>query len=295
MPEGDTIFNLATRLQKVLLGDHTLARAYSAVVEVDEHLVRGATVLDVTSRGKHLLVALSTGYTLHCHLGMYGRVKVIPRRPEDPPRKPFGETRLILGTEEVDVIFHQTLTLRLVRSDRVSRSEPLRRLGPDPLREELDVPAVAARMLADHASIEIANALLDQRVLTGVGNVFKSEILFCAGADPFAPVSLFTEAMLEGILDISIRFLRANVDPRIARASLRHGRITRITDTSLRGRGARLWVYERVGKPCLICGSLIRVERQGLGQRSTFFCRSCQPKRETSDAPLVPPPVDAAP
>lgn len=295
MPEGDTIFHLATRLQKVLLGGHLLARAYSAVVEVDEHLVRGATVVDITSRGKHLLIALSTGYTLHCHLGMYGRVKVIPRSPEDPPRRPFGETRLIFGTEQVDVVFHQTLTLRLVRSDRIARSEPLRRLGPDPLREELDLPAVAARLLSEHPGVEIANALLDQRVLTGVGNVFKSEILFCAGADPFAAVRLFTEPMLERILEISVRFLRANVDPRIARASLRHGRITRVTDASLRGRGARLWVYERVGKPCLVCGALIRVERQGLGQRSTFFCRSCQPKRERQESLLVPPPVDAAP
>lgn len=288
MPEGDTIFHLATSLRRVLEG-RTIVSAYSGVVEVDEKQVVGASVEAVTSRGKNLLITLSTGTTLHCHLMMNGYVRAYRRSKEDAAGRPrrYGlSVRGAISTVHHDVVFYDTPVLRLLRTEKLDKDPKLARVGPDPLREAID-PAALARELSSHPKRPLGEALLDQRVMAGLGNVLKSETMFCAGADPFAPVSAYTDSMLAEILATGAKLLETTTDPRVVRASSTGRRITRVTDASLRGRASRLWVYERAGRECFVCGSRIRVERQGLEKRSTFWCPECQPPRTIAEAPLL--------
>lgn len=291
MPEGDSIFHLAGRLRSVLLHE-VIVSAQSEVVSVPVELVRGATVLDIDARGKNLLVALSTGATLHVHLRMHGRVRVRERSSSEPSRVPtrMPGVRLAIATRHADVFFVDTPVTRLVATENVDEDRAIARLGPDPLGSEPFDDAAVAEALGRHADEELGVALLDQTIMAGVGNVLKSEAMFCSGADPFAPVRLYSTLLLQRIVRVAAAQLRNTTDPRVARFVARHGRMTRFNEGSMRGRGSPLWVYERSGKECFVCGDTIRMQRQGSpSPRSTYFCRSCQRPRTSPEDDLVPP------
>ncbi len=250
-------------------------------------------MLDIDARGKNLLVTLSTGATLHVHLRMHGRVRVRERSSSEPSRVPtrMPGVRLALATRSADVFFVDTPVTRLLASEKVDQDRALARLGPDPLGEAPFDARAVAEAFALHAGEEVGVALLDQSIMAGVGNVLKSEALFCSGADPFALVDLYPVAVLEEIVKVAAAQLRNTTDPRVARFVARHGRMTRFNEGSMRGRGSPLWVYERAGKECFVCGDTIRMRRQGApSPRSTYACPTCQPTRSTRDAPIVAPP-----
>ena len=177
--------------------------------------------------------------------------------------------------------------LRLLASERLARHPRLAALGPDPLAAGFDAAEVVRRALKQPAR-PLGEIVLDQRVLAGIGNVLKSEGLFLAGADPFAPVAAYDARALGAVIDTLARTLTQTAARR-AREDRIPARMTRRTGASLRGQASRLWVYERSGRPCLVCGSAIAMRRQGDGARSTYFCACCQPPRKDPDAPLVPP------
>jgi endonuclease-8 len=276
VPEGDTIFRLAARLEQAI-GGRAIVACESAIVEVPARHVKGASVTVVEARGKHLLVGLSTGITLHAHLRMEGAVHLYPRSIESAKEKRW--CRLRLDTEDTIVTFTRVPTLRLIPTARLDRDPTLGALGPDPLAEGFD-PLEAVRRLAARGTAELAVALLDQRCLAGVGNVLKSEALFIARLDPFAEVASLPEDELRRLVDTAADLLRLNT--RTAERAGRRGlalprRVTRVTSGAMTGRGDGLWVYERGGKPCLACRAPIRrVEQLG---RSTYFCPSCQAPR----------------
>jgi endonuclease-8 len=268
MPEGDTIFRTAEVLRRALAGRRiTAARAQPrpGLRRVpDLSRLIGATVERVEARGKHLLIGFDNGLTLRSHLRMSGSWHRY--RPGEPWRRPMHEASAILETAESVAVAFNTPVVELLTDAELRRSVPLTSLGPDLLGREFDAEEALHR-LRERNGDQLGNALLDQRAVAGIGNVYKSEVAFLERLDPWAPVRAFSDGELGGALATARRLLLANV---------RGGaRIT--TGSGARGQG--LWVYGRGGRPCRRCGTLVEQGRQGDLARLTFWCPRCQPNR----------------
>lgn len=267
MPEGDSVAGHAEMLAPVLVG-----RRITEVGGTSPSLRRGsghvldATVEEVRTVGKNLIVDLSGGYSIRVHLGMTGRWLVIPSAAT-----PAGSARLVLGTGSHRVACFAAPNVTVDRTRVIDAG--LERLGPDLLGDFDEEQFLGrVRLLAVHA---IGEVLLDQRVLAGIGNVYKSETLFLERVHPWAPVEALEDATLLALARRAGRLLAANV-----------GRSRRST-TGRRGIGTETWVYGRAGKPCRRCGS--RIEQLRQGDRVTYWCPACQPlvgleQSESSDA-----------
>ena len=265
MPEGDTIFRTAHVLRAALVGRRvTLARAQPGpgLRRVpDLSRVVASTVTSVEARGKHLLIDFDNGLTLRTHLRMKGSWHRY--RPSEPWRLPMRQATAILETAESVAVLFNAPTVELLTEADLRRSRPLRELGPDLLSRSFDADE-ALRRLRERDGDELGNALLDQRAVAGIGNVYKSEVAFLERLDPWAPVAAFTDDQLRGALRTARRLLQANT---------RGG--ARVT-TGSTARGEGLWVYGRSGRPCRRCGTLIRSARQGKLARLTYWCPRCQ-------------------
>lgn len=274
MPEGDTIFRTAEVLRRALVGRRvTAARAQSrpGLRRVpDLSRLIGATVAGVEARGKHLLIGFDNGLTLRSHLRMSGSWHRY--RPGEPWRRPMRQASAILETPESVAVAFNTPVVELLTDAELRRSVPLTSLGPDLLGREFDGSGALHR-LRERNGEQLGNALLDQRAVAGIGNVYKSEVAFLEGLDPWAPVGAFSDEELGAALVTARRLLQANV---------RGGaRVT--TGSGAQGRG--LWVYGRGGRPCRRCGTLVQQGRQGELARLTFWCPRCQPHRPRSSPP----------
>ncbi len=268
MPEGDTIFRTAAVLRAALSGRRVSgarAQPRPGMRRVpDLSRLVGATVVRVEARGKHLLIGFDNGLTLRSHLRMSGSWHRY--RPGEPWRRPMREASAVIETAEAVAVAFNTPTVELLTDADLRRSAPLNTLGPDLLGRAFDAGEALARLRARNAD-ELGNALLDQRAVAGIGNVYKSEVAFIEGLDPWSAVQQFDDAELERTLRTARRLLQANT---------RGG--TRVTTASPR-RGQELWVYGRAGRPCRRCGTVIEMRRQGELARQTFWCPRCQPSR----------------
>ena len=268
MPEGDTIFRTAEVLRAALVGRRIVearAQAGPGLRRVpDLSTVVAATVVTVEARGKHLFIGFDNGLTLRTHLRMKGSWHRY--RPGEPWRLPMRQASAILETAESVAVLFNAPTVELLTDADLRRSKPLRELGPDLLSGSFDA-ADALRRLRDRGREELGNALLDQRALAGIGNVYKSEVAFLERLDPWAPVAAFTDDQLLGVIRTARRLLQANT---------RGG--ARVTTDSL-APGEGLWVYRRSGRPCRRCGTRIEQRRQGDLARLTYWCPRCQPSR----------------
>lgn len=258
MPEGDTVYRAARRLDEALTGQ-VLTSSDFRIPSLATSDVSGATVLGTVSRGKHLLMRLDSGLTLRTHLKMEGSWSVHPAGSKW--RKPWHTARVVLRSATTEAVGFQVL-VDLVRTDEEDKL--VGHLGPDLLGPDWDADVALARLRAD-PDAPIGDALLEQRNLAGVGNVFKSELCFIGRVDPLTPVRAVPD--LSGVVAKAKLLLEVNKD-----------RSTRIT-TADRRRGYQLWVYGRHG-PCLRCGTRIAKADQGpIGQeRPTYWCRTCQPR-----------------
>jgi endonuclease-8 len=270
MPEGDTIFRTAEVLRAALVDRRiTAARAQArpGLRRVpDLSRLVGATVTRVEARGKHLLIGFDSGLTLRSHLRMSGSWHRY--RPGETWRRPARQASAILETAEAVAVAFNTPVVELLTDADLRRSRALTTLGPDLLGAEFDMEE-AIRRLRERDGEQLGNALLDQRAVAGIGNVYKSEVSFLQGLDPWAPVAAFEDGELTATLRTARRLLQANT---------RGGaRVT--TGSGMRGQG--LWVYGRAGRPCRRCGTLIQLRRQGDLARQTFWCPRCQPSRAT--------------
>jgi endonuclease-8 len=270
MPEGDTIFRTAEVLRAVLLNRRvTNARAQPrpGLRRVpDLSRLIGATVTQVEARGKHLLIGFDNGLTMRSHLRMSGSWHRY--RPGERWHRPARQASAILETAEAVAVAFNTPVVELLTDTDLRRSRALVTLGPDLLGAEFDADE-ALRRLRDRGKEQLGNALLDQRAVAGIGNVYKSEVAFLESLDPWATVDAFEDDELVGALRTARRLMQANVRG--------GGRIT--TGSSSRGEG--LWVYGRAGRPCRRCGTPIQLRRQGDLARQTFWCPRCQPARAT--------------
>jgi endonuclease-8 len=266
MPEGDTIARSAAVLRDALVGrrvTNATAQPRPGLRSVPRmERVIGATISTVDSKGKHLLIGFDNGLTLRTHLRMSGSWHRY--RPGERWWRPAKEATVVIETAEAVAVCFNAPTAELLTATELARHAGLNALGPDLLSSDFEPDVAVARLRARPAT-EIANALLDQEALAGIGNVYKSEVLFFERTNPWTEVSALDDPRLHAIVVTARRLLRAN---------LRGG--ARVT-TGARSPGEALWVYGRAGRPCRRCGTQIRSARQGELARSTYWCPRCQP------------------
>jgi endonuclease-8 len=265
MPEGDTVWLTAHRLDRALSG-RALTVADLRVPQLATADLRGHTVTEVLARGKHVLTRLEGGLTLHSHLKMDGSW-YLSRADGPPPRRhPDHTIRALLGNDEWLATGYRVHDLRLVT--RAGEAALVGHLGPDLLGPDWD-PARAVANLRRAPQVPIGEALLDQRHLAGIGNLYKCEALFIERVDPWTPVGAVAD--LDRMVLTAHRLLRANRDH------------PEQSTTGLLGRGRDHWVYERAGEACLRCRTTIRRAQQGAPPRarSTYWCPTCQPAVST--------------
>jgi len=261
VPEGDTVLLSARQLHGALAGQ-TLSRAELRVPQHATAELVGMTVSEVVARGKHILVRLDSALTLRTHFGMDGSWRVY-RAGQRWTGGPDWQIRALLGTDAVTAVGYQLAAVDLLRT----ADEPavVGHLGPDLLGPDWDA-AEAVRRIAAAPERPIGEALLDQRNLAGIGNLYKCEVLFLRGLSPWTPVG--DVADLPALVRLAHRLLAANT-----------GRWDQAT-TGDRRRGHSTYVYGRQRQSCRRCGTPIRHDK-GAGaevtERETWWCPSCQP------------------
>ena len=264
MPEGDTIFRAAQTLNKALAGAEL--RRFETVfphlerVVVDAHLI-GKKIERVDAAGKHLLVHFAGGLVLRTHMRMNGSWHIYQRG--EKWRRARSSMRIVIATDRYEAVGFQIPESEFVRGD----AEALTRLGPDLLAEDFDIEETLRR-LDSRPDAEIADALLDQTVAAGIGNVFKSEILWECRVSPFARVGDLDATGRRQLFEVARKQLRFNVLPGSAT-----GRIT----TGHLNPAHGLAVYGRRGEPCIRCKTPISYKKQGRNVRGTYWCPLCQP------------------
>jgi endonuclease-8 len=275
MPEGDTLFRTAAGLRPHLVG-RVVSAARARVPGPQVGRVVGATVTAVDALGKNLLVRFDNGLELRTHLGMRGSWHRY--RAGEPWRRAAGRAVLVLETADMVAVCFDASVVELLESRAEPLHPPLAGLGPDTTADGF-IRAEALRRLRDPARTDrsIAEALLDQRALAGIGNVYKSEVLFIEQVDPFARVGELGDATLGRLVDRARALLLAN---RASVARVTTGPPGGAAFAALPGqrpaRGGRLWVYGRAGRPCRRCGNLVRSQRHGDLPRTTYWCPRCQ-------------------
>lgn len=254
MPEGDTLARTAAGLRPYLVGRSvTAARARAPGPQIGR--VVGATITDVDSVGKNLLIRFDNGLEIRTHLRMNGSWHRY--RPGETWRRPPSRARLVLEVPGAVAVCFDAPVVELFEQ----RTEPLHpslsRLGPDLLDPAFDA-AEALRRLRDQsrAGMSIAEVLLDQRALAGIGNIWKNETLFAERISPFAPIGAFDDETVRRLVATARRLLAAS---------------------AARSRPAQYGVYGRAGRPCRRCGAPIQATQQGSDlPRTTYWCRRCQ-------------------
>jgi DNA-formamidopyrimidine glycosylase len=271
MPEGPQVARWIASLQALvgepLLEVHLPKRWQHQIPEL-----LGQTIVSARAHGKHMLLELSGGLTLHCHALLYGSWQV--GAPGMELRKPERLVRVRLRTPGHEAVFYNGPIVELLTPAEATEHHALPKLGPDLLHERFDRDEAAHRAVAA-GDREVGDVVLDQAVMAGIGNIYKSEGLFLAGIHPRRPASGLSRAEWDRLWDVLVPIMQA--------ASLPGGRMIRLPPEH-EVAGHRKWVYRRRGKPCLRCGTPIEMIRQGQLQRMTFFCPRCQP--------LNPPPQD---
>jgi endonuclease-8 len=267
MPEGDTIYRTAATLRPAMEGAR-IDRAQVRDRQFEPEHLAGATVTSVEARGKHLLMHLGHGGAIHSHMGMTGSWHIYRRG--EPWQKPvhFAGLQLDLSQTPVgnlDVICFSPKQLELLTADQLRRHVHLSNLGPDLLSPAFDVFAAVARFRARNP-MPLGEAVMNQTIVSGIGNVYKSDLLFLMGFDPFAPVEKFSDDELAALIEKTRQIMGKNLTgaPR---------------QTRFRGDGRRLWAYGRSGEECFKCGAIIQLRRQGEAGRTTCWCPVCQPER----------------
>jgi endonuclease-8 len=267
LPEGDTIFRAARTLHRALAGQ-VVTRFESVLPHLnrvnDDTPVAGRTVDSVRANGKWLMMTFSGDLILLTHMLMSGSWHIY--WPGERWQKSRYHMRIVVETAAILAVAFNVQIAEFHTAHSLARRENFNRLGPDVLDDAFDA-GLAVSNLAARPDLEIGAALLSQSLLAGLGNVFKNEVCFACGVNPFRKVASIEERQLADLVKTSREFLRANVSP-----ETRFRRTTRLASVE-----ERLWVYGRAGKPCRRCGSPIQTQKEALGARVNFWCPVCQP------------------
>ncbi|RJK96479.1 DNA-formamidopyrimidine glycosylase family protein [Vallicoccus soli] len=277
MPEGDTVWLAGRRLHRALAGE-VLVRTDFRVPQLAGADLAGRRVLEVVSRGKHLLTRVEGGWTLHTHFRMDGTWHLY-RHGERWRGGPQWQVRVLLVTREWQAVGYRLPVVELLPTAQEDRA--VGHLGPDLLGSDWDQDEALRRLRAD-PDREVAQALLDQRNLAGIGNLYKAESLYLAGESPWTPVREVGD--LPALVDRAHRLLVVNRE--------HSAQVT----TGDKRRGREHWVFGREGQPCRRCGTAVRMAEQGPAPyaRVTWWCPVCQPGPAPEPVPPAqrrPPPV----
>ncbi len=271
MPEGDTIFQTAAALRPLLVG-RQIERASASAPGPQIQRVIGSRVIAVEPVGKHMLIRFDNGLSLHTHLRMAGSWHRYA--PGERWRMPAWRARVVLEVPGHVVVCFNAPVVELMQDRAVDRHPSLAALGPDLISDTFSTEDALSRLRA-RPDTEIAEAISDQRVMAGVGNVFKSEVLFIEHVNPWTHVAELSNQKLVALIATAHRLLRENATPG------RPHRVTTRGDPAVNS-ALSLYVYGRAHRPCPRCGTPIRTRRQGALNRPTYWCPACQPTFQTS-------------
>ncbi len=278
MPEGDTLHRTAAVLREVILGWRvTAARGRPGGAQLGR--VVGSTIDRVDAVGKHLLIGFDDGLTLHTHLRMNGSWHRY--RPGETWRRSPARAVAVVEVQGAVAVCFDAPVVELLETRALRLHPALAALGPDLIEAEPDVGTALARLrVPSRAGMTVGEALLDQRALAGLGNVYRSEVCFVERVDPCLLLGDVAPEVLERLVRTGARLLRANrggpartttPDALGASPDARVGSLRRAD-------GDRLWVYGRTGRPCRRCGSLVRSRVVGHElPRRVWWCPACQP------------------
>jgi endonuclease-8 len=271
VPEGDTVHLAADRMARALQGA-VLTKTDFRVPQIATADLSGRRVLEVVARGKHMLIRMEGAITLHTHYKMEGSWHLYRHR--ERWRGPGFEVRALLETDDWVAVGFRLAICQLVPT--ANESDVIGHLGPDPLGPDWDPDSALENLSADLGR-PLGDALLDQRVIAGPGNVYRCEICFLAGVHPQSPVGSVTD--LSSLVDLTKKLMEAN---RSTGAQV---------TTGDRRPGFERWVYGRAGQPCRRCRTTILREIQDApgGERVTYWCPTCQPVSSGSDEGRVAP------
>jgi endonuclease VIII len=255
MAEGDSVLRIARRLDEVLSGERVSVRAPGqrrpaglSIAEID-----GRVLERVESRGKHLLLHFENRLVLHSHLGMRGSWQIV--REGERWRRPARDAWIALSGNGAEAVNFGGSTMRIVRETQLLHDPKLARLGPDILAEDFEPETAIARMRGTNPQIQLGAALLGQRLVAGIGNIFKSEGCFEARIDPNRALDTLADDELAAVLSATRALMLEAVET---------------------GRQPHR-VYREAGRPCPRCGTTIRSRAQGDSARTTYWCPQCQP------------------
>jgi endonuclease-8 len=273
VPEGDSIYRAARTLHRALAGERVIrfetGLAPLAAVDHDAPIA-GRTIERVESAGKHLLIAFSSNLLLRTHMRMNGSWHIY--RPGERWQAPAHAMRILIETANWVAVAFNVHVAEFIAADKLARHRVLGRLGPDLLGDfDRDV---ALANIRSQGETPMHQVLLDQRVMSGIGNIYKSELLFLSRIHPDVPASALDEERLGEMVDLAQKLLRANVSES-AGAGIATYR--RLRGTAGRNKPEdRLWVYSRGGQPCRRCGAPIASRKDGDAARVTYWCPACQ-------------------
>jgi endonuclease VIII len=276
MPEGDTIFRTARALSRALVGESiTGFRSMLPLVTRFHHEtpLTGQHITSVEARGKWLLMHFSGGAILVTHMLMSGSWHIY--RPGERWQKPAHQMRIVLETARFHAIAFRVPVAEMHTAESLARQARIPRGELDLLDPAFDAGTAAAR-IARCADEEIADVLLHQSVMAGVGNEFKSEICFVCGVHPFTRVARMSAEEIARVVATSQRLLQANVMEDSSDTLVTFRGLQRRTTHSSDPKES-IWVYGRAGEPCRHCGCAIEQRKQGPDARITFWCPVCQP------------------
>jgi endonuclease-8 len=281
MPEGDTIFRAARTLNRALAG-----RAVTGFETVLPKLSRvdfdcgitGRKVESVRARGKWMTMNFSGGLVLLTHMLMNGSWHIY--RPGEAWQRRQIDMRIVIKTEKIWAVAFNVPIAEFHTEDTLRRRQGFRNLGQDVLGANFD-PAMSIEHLRTRKDLAVGEALLTQSLMAGLGNVYKSEVCFACGVNPFRRIDSLSEDELSCLAETSRKFLLANVGEASGDQITTYTGMRRTTGRS--NSEERLWVYGRRNEPCRKCGTPIESRKQGEGARTTFWCPACQTLRSATE------------
>jgi endonuclease VIII len=275
VPEGDTIFRAARTLNRALQGKVVtrFESAFPRLTRVYEDApITGRTIESVVARGKWIEMSFSGGLVLVTHMLMNGSWHIY--RPGEKWKRPARDMRVLVGTEDFVALAFNIQVAEFYKADKLDVESASRKIKADFLSADFNEEE-AFLQLRSASELEAGEALLRQRLVAGIGNVYKSEVCFACRVNPFTKMSQVSDEQLRCMVKTARKFMLANVADTSGEAIVTYTGFRRTTGRA--NPGDRLWVYGRRGKPCRKCGTPIDSRKQGIDARITFWCPRCQP------------------
>jgi endonuclease-8 len=274
MPEGDTIHRAARTLERTI-GGKIITRFETVLPKlgrVDEDTpIAGRTVEKVEAHGKWMLMHFSGGLILLTHMLMSGSWHLY--RPGEAWKASRRDMRIVIETADMVAVAFRVPVAEFHSAESLSRRQGFNRLGPDVLDQTFN-PETAIASLQSRTELEVGEAVLNQSVLAGPGNVFKSEICFACRLNPFRTIASLNQDEVRRVVETVQKYMTSNIAETAGDKIVTYTGFRRTTGRS--DPYARLWVYGRAGERCRQCGTPIEVKRQGTHARKTYYCPHCQ-------------------